>query len=80
LRLFESGALSSDPTDPLRADALERVDAARLAEAFQASDDNPLVAWRGGVTAAPSGRGGGRPGDLFDRMAARARAAGCRRR
>ena len=31
LRLFESGALSSDPAAPLRADALQKVDAALLA-------------------------------------------------
>ena len=47
LRLFQSGALSSDPGDPLRADALARVDAAMIAQAFQVSADNPLVGLEG---------------------------------
>jgi hypothetical protein len=47
LRLFQSGALSSDPAQPLRADALERIDADQLARAFQVSDDNPLVGLEG---------------------------------
>ena len=47
LRLFESGALSADPADPLRADALPNVEAATIAEAFQVTDDNPLVGLEG---------------------------------
>ena len=47
LRLFESGALSSDPSEPLRADGLDKVDAALLAKAFQVTDDNPLVGLEG---------------------------------
>jgi hypothetical protein len=45
LRLFESGALSVDPTEPLRVDAfkLERLDAGILAQAFQVSPENPLI-------------------------------------
>jgi hypothetical protein len=45
LRWFASGGLSDDPRDPLRADAtaLERIDAAALNQAFQASVSNPLA-------------------------------------
>jgi hypothetical protein len=51
LRLFEAGGFSSDPNDPLRADApgLLRIDAARLGEAFHVTDDNPLVGVDGRV-------------------------------
>ena len=42
-RMFEAGAMSADPADPLRADGLAQVDATVLAEAFQATADNPLV-------------------------------------
>ncbi|MCH8999884.1 MAG: DUF1688 family protein [Proteobacteria bacterium] len=47
--LFAGGALSSDPERPLRADAagLEAMTEARLAEAFQAGPDNPLVGLAG---------------------------------
>src|SRR5512143_2216184 len=47
LRLFESGALSADRDDPLRADGLQRIDAHALAKAFQVSPDNPLVGLEG---------------------------------
>ncbi|RAK60687.1 DUF1688 domain-containing protein [Phenylobacterium hankyongense] len=74
LRLFESGALSSDPADPLRADALDRVDAALLARAFQVSEDNPLVGLDGRAALLRRlGEAVGRPGTLFDVMAGRAR-------
>jgi hypothetical protein len=45
LRWWSDGVLSSDPHEPLRADAqgLERVLTADLGLAFQVSDDNPLV-------------------------------------
>ena len=45
LRWCASGVLSSDPHEPLRADAdgLERVQTADLGLAFQVSDANPLV-------------------------------------
>jgi hypothetical protein len=45
LRLFEWGGFSADHTDPLRADveALARFDAGELADAFQASERNPLA-------------------------------------
>src|ERR1700741_2316487 len=42
-RMFEAGAMSADPADPLRADGLAKVDAAVLARAFQVTEDNPLV-------------------------------------
>ncbi len=45
LRWWAAGGLSSDPHEPLRADAigLERVQTADLGLAFQVADDNPLV-------------------------------------
>jgi len=76
---FTSGLFSSDTTDPLRADAtaLCRLDADRLAEAFQVGPSNPLVGLDGRVdvlhrlgaalTARPDAFGAqGRPGGLFD--------------
>lgn len=73
LRLFESGALSSDPTDPLRADALDKVDAAMVASAFQVGDDNPLMGVEGRAALLRRlGEAVGRPGFLFDEMKARA--------
>jgi hypothetical protein len=72
-RLFESGAMSADPHDPLRADALGRIDAATLARAFQVTDDNPLVGLDGRAALLRRlGEAVGRPGALFDAMAARA--------
>lgn len=49
LRLFESGALSADPHDALRADAvvLAALDADVLADGFQVSPDNPLLGLEG---------------------------------
>lgn len=73
LRLFESGALSSDPARPLRADALGRVDAAMLARAFQVADDNPLVGLEGRAELLRRlGAAVGRPAVLFDELAAQA--------
>ena len=73
LRLFQSGALSADPADPLRADGLARVDATLLAEAFQVNESNPLVGLEGRAALLRSlGEVVGRPGRLFDAMAARA--------
>ncbi|WP_293903055.1 DUF1688 family protein [Phenylobacterium sp.] len=70
LRLFESGALSSDPGDPLRADALGQVDAATIARAFQVTDANPLVGLEGRAALLRRlGEAVGRPGALFDIMA-----------
>jgi hypothetical protein len=73
LRLFESGALSADPADPLRADGLARVDAALLAGAFQVTEANPLVGLGGRADLLRRlGQAVGRPGNLFDVMAGRA--------
>ena len=73
LRLFQSGALSSRVDDPCRADALAGFEAATLAEAFQVSDDNPLVGLEGRAALLRRlGQTVGRPGDLYDVMAARA--------
>ena len=81
LRAFAAGLFSSDPRRPLRADAegLARLDAARLADAFQAGPDNPLVGLEGrlallrrlgGALAAGPGTFGvpARPGGLFDAL------------
>lgn len=73
-RMSQSGAFSSDPADPLRADALGRVDAAMIADGFQVCDDNPLAGLEG--RAALLRRLGSvveRPGDLFDLIKARAK-------
>jgi hypothetical protein len=45
LRLFETGTLSANADDPLRADAsaLKTLTSAQLGDAFQAGPDNPLV-------------------------------------
>jgi len=72
-RMFEAGAMSSDPDDPLKADALEKVTADLLAEAFQVTDTNPLVGLEGRAALLRQlGQAVGRPGALFDVMAARA--------
>jgi hypothetical protein len=71
LRLFESGALSANPDHPLRADGLARVDAATLARAFQVTAENPLVGLEGRAALLRRlGEAVGRPGVLFDAMAA----------
>jgi hypothetical protein len=71
LRLFESGALSADRHDPMRADALMQVDAGMLAKAFQVGPDNPLVGLEGRAALLRRlGEAVGRPGALFDVMAA----------
>ena len=70
LRFFESGAMSSDPSDPLRADALNKVDAAMIGEAFQVTQDNPLVGLEGRAALLRRlGEAVGRPGALFDILA-----------
>ena len=86
LRLFESGLLSADPDDPLRADAsaLAALTAAQLGEAFQVGPDNPLVGLDQragllqrlgetvGTAAAVFGRDGAvRPGHLVTALAER---------
>jgi hypothetical protein len=84
--LFAGGALSCDPAQPLRADAagLEAMTEARLAEAFQAGPDNPLVGLAGraallrrlgqALRAAPALFGAAQPrlGNLFDYLRSRA--------
>ena len=84
--LFLGGALSARPDAPLRADAeaLAGLTAARLAEAFQAGEDNPLVGLEGraallrrlaaALAAAPEMFGGAAPrlGNLYDYLAAQA--------
>ncbi|MBL8771248.1 MAG: DUF1688 family protein [Phenylobacterium sp.] len=73
LRMFESGALSSDPADPMRADALDRVDAEAVARAFQVRADNPMVGLEGRASLLRRlGEAVGRPAVLFDEMAGRA--------
>jgi hypothetical protein len=74
LRMFQAGEFSSDPRDPLRADAkkLSAFTAAELAAGFQARADNPLAGLEGRaalltrlgktMAAAPESR----PGGLFD--------------
>jgi hypothetical protein len=72
-RLFESGALSADADDPLRADRLTEVTAEVLAKGFQVRADNPLVGLEGRASLLRAlGAAVGRPGKLFDVMAARA--------
>ena len=84
LHLFASGALSSDPAQPLRADAdgLSRVTAKTVSRVFQVDDGNPLAGLDGRVAlldalgdalrASPVWFGDppARPGNLFDRLTA----------
>ena len=84
--LFTQGGLSAHPADPLRADAeaLAGMTPARLAEAFQAGDDNPLLGLEGragllrslggALMQAPEifGAAAPRPGNLYDYLAAQA--------
>jgi hypothetical protein len=69
LRMFESGAMSADPADPLRADGLQNVTADLLAKAFQVTGANPLVGLEGRAALLRRlGEAVGRPGALFDIM------------
>lgn len=69
-RMFEAGAMSADPGDPLRADGLRRVTADTLAKAFQVTEANPLVGLEGRAALLRKlGEAVGRPGALFDVMA-----------
>jgi hypothetical protein len=76
---WQSGLFSSDPAQPLQADAagLERLTTERLAQAFQVSAHNPLVGLDGrvallrklgGVLGAPEFAGTGRVGGLCDTL------------
>lgn len=51
LRFFEWGGFSSEPSDPLRADAeaMSRLDEAQLGDAFQVEERNPLFGLAGRV-------------------------------
>ena len=84
LEMFVRGTFSSNPDEPLRADAdaLQRLSAETLRAGFQASDDNPLIGIEGraallrslgnAVAAAPdifAISDTPRPGGLFDRLA-----------
>ena len=83
LHLFASGALSSDPSQPLRADAdgLAQVTTETIARAFQVDKDNPLTGLQGraellhaladALRARPEWFGGdtsARIGNLFDHL------------
>ena len=84
LHLFASGALSSDPAQPLRADAggLSRVTEETVSRVFQVGDGNPLAGLEGRVAllralgdalrANPErfGDAPARPGNLFDHLIA----------
>ena len=88
LDMFAGGAFSSDPAEPLRADAagLRGLTTETLARGFQVSADNPLVGLEGraallralgdAIAARPDlfGTNPARPGGLFDHL--RTRAAG----
>lgn len=89
LHAFLSGLFSSDPAQPLQADALglQAVTAGRLAQAFQVDAGNPLVGLEGraallqalgrATAAQPQVFGAaGRPGALFDLVLAAAGPAG----
>jgi Protein of unknown function (DUF1688) len=82
LDMFAAGIFSSTPREPLRADALERLDTAAITRGFQVTDSNPLVGVEGradllrrlGATVAASPKIFGikdapRPGGLFDHLA-----------
>ncbi|UZF92544.1 URC4/urg3 family protein [Bosea sp. NBC_00550] len=80
LDMFAAGLFSSDPADPLRADAdaLKHLDTAGLAQGFQAGPDNMLLALEGRAALLNrlgeelERQGLSRPGELFDRFAAAA--------
>lgn len=89
LRMFEAGAFSDDPNDPLRADAkrLATFTAEDLAAGFQVRESNPLTGLEGRASliarlgqatlAAPSVfamQDRSRPGGLFDHLASKANA------
>jgi Protein of unknown function (DUF1688) len=85
LRMFEAGAFSANPADPLRADAdrLAEITADDIAAGFQAGDDNPLLGLEGRAgllrrlgqvardnPAVFGAKDGPRPGGLFDYLCA----------
>jgi hypothetical protein len=75
-RMFLSGAFSSDPAQPLRADAggLTGLTREALARGFQVTEANPLAGLDGRLHLLHElGRALSRPGALYDTLAARAR-------
>ncbi|OJH36302.1 URC4/urg3 family protein [Cystobacter ferrugineus] len=75
-RMFLAGAFSSDPSQPLRADAegLRGLSLESLAEGFQVTEDNPLAGLEGRLELLHGlGRVLPRPGTLFDLLAAHGR-------
>ena len=73
-RMFLAGAFSSDPSQPLRADAegLRGLSLEALARGFQVTDGNPLAGLEGRLALLHGlGRVLPRPGTLYDLLAAR---------
>lgn len=73
-RMFLAGAFSSDPRQPLRADAegLQRLSLEALARGFQVTEANPLAGLEGRLALLQGlGRALPRPGALFDLLAAK---------
>jgi hypothetical protein len=73
-RMFLAGAFSSDPGQPLRADAagLQGLSLEALARGFQVTDANPLAGLEGRLALLHGlGRVLPRPGTLYDLLAAR---------
>jgi Protein of unknown function (DUF1688) len=72
-RMFLAGAFSSDPSQPLRADAegLQRLTLESLARGFQVTEANPLAGLEGRLALLQGlGRALPRPGALYDQVAA----------
>ncbi|PTL84490.1 URC4/urg3 family protein [Vitiosangium sp. GDMCC 1.1324] len=70
-RMFLAGAFSSDPSQPLRADAegLRRLSLEALARGFQVTESNPLAGLEGRLALLHGlGRALPRPGALYDRL------------
>ena len=73
-RMFLAGAFSSDPRQPLRADAegLQGLSLETLARGFQVTEANPLAGLEGRLALLHGlGRALPRPGALYDQVAAR---------
>ncbi|OJT25852.1 uracil phosphoribosyltransferase [Archangium sp. Cb G35] len=72
-RMFLAGAFSSDPSQPLRADAegLQRLTLESLARGFQVTEANPLAGLEGRLALLQGlGRALPRPGALYDQVLA----------
>jgi hypothetical protein len=73
-RMFLAGAFSSDPSQPLRADAegLKRLSLDALAKGFQVTEANPLAGLEGRLALLQGlGKALPRPGALYDLLAAK---------